>query len=134
MLLRENTFFDVKKLLKNPRELTRVEAEILIDGVIRTIDASYGLLAKKEAEELCGVLTIVKDYYVTVEHKAAEFIIRNCGPGMLECQCSACGCKEYIPIPKNMSVRMYRRWLSQDYWFMRKYCPNCGTKMEKENE
>lgn len=34
-----------------------------------------------------------------------------------ECKCSVCGYKDFVPKHDN-------------YWFRRKFCPNCGAKMD----
>lgn len=47
---------------------------------------------------------------------------RECGPGELECKCSVCGYRDFM-IP----------W-HDNYWFERSYCPNCGAKMDKEED
>ena len=36
-----------------------------------------------------------------------------------ECKCSVCGYKDFVPKHDN-------------YWFRRKFCPNCGADMREE--
>jgi hypothetical protein len=38
-----------------------------------------------------------------------------------ECKCSVCGYKDFVPKHDN-------------YWFRRKFCPNCGARMDEPPE
>lgn len=43
------------------------------------------------------------------------------------CECSQCHFKDYIP--NGHDYKCFDR-----YWFERKFCPNCGAKMEVEQD
>ena len=45
--------------------------------------------------------------------------IRESGPGEIECKCSVCKYRDFVP-------------RNDVYWVNRKFCPNCGAKMDGE--
>ena len=53
--------------------------------------------------------------------KRGRWLKRDDMPWIVECKCSVCGYADY---PTK----------SDRYWFERNYCPNCGAKMEVNND
>ncbi|MDO4803869.1 MAG: hypothetical protein Q4A32_03500, partial [Lachnospiraceae bacterium] len=61
------------------------------------------------------------------ERKTGHWIEINNGLDTT-CECSACHYKDYIDNNRT-DLKCYNR-----YWFQRNFCPNCGAKMENNND
>ena len=46
-----------------------------------------------------------------------RWLIRESGPGEIECKCSVCKYRDFVP-------------RNDVYWVNRKFCPNCGARMD----
>ena len=63
--------------------------------------------------------------------KHKRWMMRDCGPGMVEVKCPDCGFSDYIetPLKSYVAPDTVAKWLEIEYWINRNYCPNCGANM-----
>lgn len=62
-----------------------------------------------------------------------RWMLRQCGPDLMECKCPHCEFKDFVPVPTTMTTETYRRWIETEYYFNRNYCPNCGADMNRDD-
>lgn len=99
------------------------EVGMKTDEIIRKL--RYRAEGETSAEETKELLTEAADRLEELDERVAIMEEGKTGKWLkriildqIECKCSACGYRDF----------MFGQ--EDPYWFNRKYCPNCGAKME----
>ena len=74
--------------------------------------------ADKSCDELCDKILAIPS--ADVEPVRHGHWIKTKAYDWVDCECSECHEKDYIPMSAS----------DINYWFYRNYCPNCGAKMD----